>query len=149
MKMKTLFIYFVLVNLLLISNVSSKKKKEKPFELTEEAMKKLDEDLDDYEEDHSMDDMMQKNVAEYVKEQKWTPEQEIDKETFRKMFIYVLQKGALKNGSTELLKKLCDAIVSKHGEKIVVKNLKKYYNMTELGLTYSSLFYRSVTNTDL
>ena len=147
--MKTLFIYFVLVNLLLISNVSSKKKKEKPFELTEEAMKKLDEDLDDYEEDHSMDDMMQKNVAEYVKEQKWTPEQEIDKETFRKMFIYVLQKGALKNGSTEILKKLCDSVVAKHGEKIIVKNLHSYYNMTELGLTYSSLFYQSVTNSDL
>ena len=149
MEMKQLFIFLMLFNLLLISNVSSKKSRQKTFNLTEEDMKKLDEDLDNYEEDHSMDDMMQKNVAEYVKEQKWTPEQEIDKETFRKMFIYVLQKGALKNGSTELLKKLCDAIISKHGEKIVVKNLKKYYNMTELGLTYSSLFYRSVTNTDL
>ena len=149
MEMKKLFIFFMLLNLLLISNVLTRKRRQKTFNLTEEDMKKLDEDLDNYEEDHSMDDMMKKNVDEYIKEKKWTPEQEIDKETFRKMFIYVLQKGALKNGSTEILKKLCDAIVSKHGEKIIVKNLKNYYNMTELGLTYSSLFYQSVTNTDL
>ena len=147
--MKIQIFYFVLLNLLLISYVSAKKKKDKTFELTEENIKKLDEDLDSYEEDHSMADMMKKNVEEYIKEQKWTPEQVIDKETFKKMFIYILQKGALKNGSTAILKKLSDTIVKNHGEKIIVKNLQNYYNMTELGLAYSTLFYKSVTNTDL
>ena len=34
------------------------------------------------------------------------------------MFVYIIQRGALRQGSSSLLKKLADKIVEKHGEKI-------------------------------
>ena len=101
---------------------------------------KLEEDdLNSYEEDHSMSDRMKESINEYVQEQKWNPEQQLDKETFKKMFVYLIQKGALKQGSSSILKKLADKILEKHGESIVVKNLGKYFDIEELTLTYTKL----------
>ena len=107
-----------------------------------------DDDLNSYEEDHSMDDRMKELLDEYVKEQKWQPEHQLDKDTFKKMFVYLIQRGALRQGSSSLLKKLADKIVEKHGEPILVKNLLKYFNIMELTLTYTSLLNPS-KNTDL
>ena len=101
--------------------------------------KLAEDDLDTYEEDHTMEDKMKELINEYVQEQKWKPEQIIDKETFRKMFVYIIQRGALRQGSSSLLKKLADKIVEKHGEKILVKNLVQYYDIKELTLTYTQL----------
>ena len=101
--------------------------------------KLAEDDLDTYEEDHTMEDKMKELINEYVQEQKWKPEQTIDKETFRKMFVYIIQRGALRQGSSSLLKKLADKIVEKHGEKILVKNLVQYYDIKELTLTYTQL----------
>ena len=98
-----------------------------------------DDDLNSYEEDHSMSDRMKESINEYVQEQKWNPEQQLDKETFKKMFVYLIQKGALKQGSSSILKKLADKILEKHGEPIVVKNLGKYFDIEELTLTYTKL----------
>ena len=84
-----------------------------------------DDDLNTYEEDHSMADRMKEMINEYIQEQKWNPEQQLDKEVFKKMFVYLIQKGALKQGSSSLLKKLADKIIEKHGEPIIVKNLDK------------------------
>ena len=55
------------------------------------------------------------------------------------MFVYIIQRGALRQGSSSLLKKLADKIVEKHGEKILVKNLVQYYDIKELTLTYTQL----------
>ena len=107
-----------------------------------------DDDLNSYEEDHSMDDRMKELLDEYVKEQKWQSEHQLDKDTFKKMFVYLIQRGALRQGSSSLLKKLADKIVEKHGEPILVKNLLKYFNIMELTLTYTSLLNPS-KNTDL
>ena len=101
---------------------------------------KLEEDdLNSYEEDHSMDDKLKEIIKEYVQEQNWKQDQQLDKETFKKMFVYLIQKGALKQGSSALLKKLADKILEKHGEPIIVKNLDKYFNIQELTLTYTRL----------
>ena len=98
-----------------------------------------DDDLNSYEEDHSMDDKLKEIIKEYVQEQNWKQDQQLDKETFKKMFVYLIQKGALKQGSSALLKKLADKILEKHGEPIIVKNLDKYFNIQELTLTYTRL----------
>ena len=98
-----------------------------------------DDDLNSYEEDHSMDDRMKEQIKEYIQEQNWKPEQELDKETFKKMFVYLIQKGALKQGSTSLLKKLADKILENHAGAILVKNLNQYFNVQELTLTYTRL----------
>ena len=98
-----------------------------------------DEDLNSYEEDHSMSDRMKEIIKEYIQEQKWNQEQQIDKETFKKMFVYLIQKGALKQGSSALLKKLADKIIEKHGEPIIVKNLVQYFDIQELTLAYTRL----------
>ena len=98
-----------------------------------------DDDLNSYEEDHSMDDRMKEQIKEYIQEQNWKPEQELDKETFKKMFVYLIQKGALKQGSTSLLKKLADKILENHAGAILVKNLNEYFNVQELTLTYTRL----------
>ena len=98
-----------------------------------------DEDLNSYEEDHSMSDRMKEIINEYIQEQKWNQEQQIDKETFKKMFVYLIQKGALKQGSSALLKKLADKIIEKHGEPIIVKNLVQYFDIQELTLAYTRL----------
>ena len=101
---------------------------------------KLEEDdLNSYEEDHSMDDKLKEIIKEYVQGQNWKQDQQLDKETFKKMFVYLIQKGALKQGSSALLKKLADKILEKHGEPIIVKNLDKYFNIQELTLTYTRL----------
>ena len=98
-----------------------------------------DDDLNSYEEDHSMADRMKEIINEYVQEQKWNSEQQLDKDTFKKMFVYLIQKGALKQGSSGMLKMLADKIIEKHGEPIVVKNLDKYFDIEELTLTYTRL----------
>ena len=98
-----------------------------------------DDDLNTYEEDHSMADRMKEMINEYIQEQKWNPEQQLDKEVFKKMFVYLIQKGALKQGSSSLLKKLADKIIEKHGEPIIVKNLDKYFDIQELTLAYTRL----------
>ena len=112
----------------------------------EEKLK--EEDLDSYEEDHSMDDKLVTLVNEYVQEQKWKPEQQLDKETFKKMFVYIIQRGALRQGNSGILKKLADKIIEKQGETIIVKDLVKYFNIKDLTLTYTQLLHPQ-KNTDL
>ena len=104
----------------------------------EERLK--EEDLEGYEEDHSMENQMKELLKEYIQDQEWKPNEQIDKETFKKMFVNLIQRGALRQGNGELLKKLADKILEKHGEPIVVKNLEKYFDIQELTLTYSRMF---------
>ena len=82
---------------------------------------------------------MKDMINEYIQEQKWNQEQQIDQEVFKKMFVYLIQKGALKQGSSSLLKKLAEKIIEKHGEPIIVKNLCKYFDIQELTLAYTKL----------
>ena len=83
---------------------------------------------------------MKELLKEYIQDQEWKPNEQIDKETFKKMFVNLIQRGALRQGNGELLKKLADKILEKHGEPIVVKNLEKYFDIQELTLTYSRMF---------
>ena len=72
----------------------------------EERLK--EEDLDSYEEDHSMDEHIKELIKEYIQDQEWIPEQQIDKETFKKMFVSLIQRGALRGGNSQVIKKLAD-----------------------------------------
>ena len=103
----------------------------------EERLK--EEDLDSYEPDHSMEDQMKELIKEYAQDNEWTPEQQIDAKNFKKMFVNLIQRGALRQSNTDILKALADKILEKHGEPILVKNLEKYFNIEELTLTYSKL----------
>ena len=103
----------------------------------EERLK--EEDLDSYEPDHSMEDQMKELIKEYIQDNEWTPEQQIDAKNFKKMFVNLIQRGALRQSNTDILKALADKILEKHGEPILVKNLEKYFNIEELTLTYSKL----------
>ena len=104
----------------------------------EERLK--EEDLDSYEEDHTMDNQMKDLIKEYIQDQEWIPEQQIDKETFKKMFVSLIQRGALRGGNSQVIKKLADKILEKHEGPIFVKNLEQYFNIEELTLTYSRMF---------
>ena len=117
------------------STLGSKLSSGKTFE---ERLK--EEDLEGYEEDHSMEEQIKELIKEYIQDQDWTPEQQINKETFKKMFVSLIQRGALRGGNSEVLKKLADKILEKHGEPIIVKNLEQYFNIEELTLTYSKMF---------
>ena len=108
-----------------------------------------DDDLNNYEEDHSMDDLIQKLVKEYVEDRKWKPEQQIDKEAFVKMFVYLIQRGALRQGSSAVLKKLADKILQNHGEPIIVKNLNNYFNIKEITLGYTQILNPTDSDSDL
>ena len=108
-----------------------------------------DDDLNNYEEDHSMDDLIQKLVKEYVEDKKWKPEQQIDKDTFVKMFVYLIQRGALRQGSSGILKQLADKILKKHGEPIIVKNLNNYFNIMEITLGYTQILNPTDSDSDL
>ena len=131
--MKSPLFIFILLNIVLNLYCQDVK-------LGKSIEEKLEEDdLNSYEEDHSMDDKLKEIIKEYVQEQNWKQDQQLDKETFKKMFVYLIQKGALKQGSSALLKKLADKILEKHGEPIIVKNLDKYFNIQELTLTYTRL----------
>ena len=103
----------------------------------EERLK--EEDLDSYEPDHSMENQMKDLIKEYIQDNDWTQEQQIDKATFKKMFVNLIQRGALRQGNSEILKRLADKMLEKHGEPIIVKNLENYFNIEELTLTYSRL----------
>ena len=140
--MKQFILFFLLFNLIVKLSCQDVKL----GKTIEEKLK--EEDLDSYEEDHSMDEKLAGLVNEYVQEQKWSPEQQLDKETFKKMFVYVIQRGALRQGNSGILKKLGDKIIEKHGEPIIVKNLVKYFNIMDLTLTYSQLLHPQ-KNTDL
>ena len=128
--------YFFIFSLLVVTIISSDIKlgSGKTFE---ERLK--EEDLDSYEEDHTMDNQMKDLIKEYVQDQEWKPNEKIDKETFQKMFVSLIQRGALRQGNGAILKKLADKILEKHGEPVIVKNLEKYFDIQELTLTYSRL----------
>ena len=128
--------YFFIFSLLVVTIISSDIKlgSGKTFE---ERLK--EEDLDGYEEDHTMDNQMKDLIKEYVQDQEWKPDEKIDKETFQKMFVSLIQRGALRQGNGVILKKLADKILEKHGEPVIVKNLEKYFDIQELTLTYSRL----------
>ena len=134
--MRKIKYYFFIFSLLIITIISSDIKlgSGKTFE---ERLK--EEDLDGYEEDHTMDNQMKDLIKEYVQDQEWKPDEKIDKETFQKMFLSLIQRGALRQGNGAILKKLADKILEKHGEPIIVKNLEKYFDIQELTLTYSRL----------
>ena len=134
--MRKIKYYFFIFSLLIITIISSDIKlgSGKTFE---ERLK--EEDLDGYEEDHTMDNQMKDLIKEYVQDQEWKPDEKIDKETFQKMFVSLIQRGALRQGNGAILKKLADKILEKHGEPIFVKNLEKYFDIQELTLTYSRL----------
>ena len=140
--MKQLIVLFLLFNLIIKLSCQDVKL----GKTLEEKLK--EEDLDSYEEDHTMDDKLAGLVNEYIQEQKWNPEQQLDKETFKKMFVYIIQRGALRQGNSGILKKLADKIIEKQGETIIVKNLVKYFNIKDLTLTYSQLLHPQ-KNTDL
>ena len=89
---------------------------------------------------------MKELIQEYVQDQEWTPDKQLEKEVFKKMFVNLIQRGALRTGNSEILKRLADKILEKHGEPIIVKNLEKYFNIEELTLTYSKLL---TPNSDL
>ena len=129
-------IKYYLFSLLVVTIISSDIKlgSGKTFE---ERLK--EEDLDGYEEDHTMDNQMKDLIKEYVQDQEWKPDEKIDKETFQKMFVSLIQRGALRQGNGAILKKLADKILEKHGEPVIVKNLEKYFDIQELTLTYSRL----------
>ena len=128
--------FFILIGLIIILKISCQDVK-----LGKKIEEKLqeDDDLNSYEEDHSMDETMRQNLNEYIQEQNWKPEQELDIETFKKTFVYLIQKGALKQGSSALLKKLADKVLEKHPGAILVKNLGQYFDVRDLTLTYTSL----------
>ena len=134
--MRKIKYYFFIFSLLVVTIISSDIKlgSGKTFE---ERLK--EEDLDGYEEDHTMDNQMKDLIKEYVQDQEWKPDEKIDKETFQKMFVSLIQRGALRQGNGAILKKLADKILEKHGEPIIVKNLEKYFDIQELTLTYSRL----------
>ena len=134
--MRKIKYYFFIFSLLVVTIISSDIKlgSGKTFE---ERLK--EEDLDGYEEDHTMDNQMKDLIKEYVQDQEWKPDEKIDKETFQKMFVSLIQRGALRQGNGAILKKLADKILEKHGEPVIVKNLEKYFDIQELTLTYSRL----------
>ena len=140
---KSTFLLVLFLNLFIyISSTDIKLGSGKSFE---ERLK--EEDLDKYEADHSMEDKMKELLSEYIEDQNWEQEKIIDKDTFMKMFINLIQRGALRQGNTGILKKLADKVIEKHGEPIIVKNLEKYFNIEELTLTYTKLL--SPMNADL
>ncbi len=145
--MKKIIFIFILLNIILKLSCQNVKLGQTLGKTIEEKLEE-DDDLNNYEEDHSMQDYMKQTIKEYIQEQNWNPEQQIDKDTFKKMFVYLIQKGALKQGSSALLKKLADKILEKHGEPILVKNLENYFNIQELTLTYTKLMHPGKT-TDL
>ncbi len=140
---KSTFLLLLFLNLFIyISSTDIKLGSGKSFE---ERLK--EEDLDKYEADHSMEDKRKELLSEYIEDQNWEQEKIIDKDTFMKMFINLIQRGALRQGNTGILKKLADKVIEKHGEPIIVKNLEKYFNIEELTLTYTKLL--SPINADL
>ncbi len=141
--MRKTFLFFLLL-FKIILNISCSDVKLGSGKTFEERLK--EEDLEGYEEDHSMENQMKELIKEYIQDQEWTPDEQIDKETFKKMFVNLIQRGALRQGNSEILKKLADKILEKHGEPIIVKNLEKYFNIEELTLTYSKLL---TPNSDL
>ena len=93
-----------------------------------------------------MENQMKELIKEYIEEQDLKPDDQIDKETFKKIFVNLIQRGSLSQGNGEILKILADKILKKHGEPIYVKNLEKYFDIQELTLAYSAMFSH---NTDL
>ena len=140
MRKFVLFFFFLLIILLNIS-CGQLLGSGKSFE---EKLK--EQDLDSYEPDHSMEEQMKELIKEFVQDNDWKPDQQIDAQTFKKMFVNLIQRGALRHGNSEILRKLSDKILEKHGEPIIVKNLEQYFNIEELTLTYSKLL---TPNSDL
>ena len=140
MRKFVLFFFFLLIILLDIS-CGQLLGSGKSFE---EKLK--EQDLDSYEPDHSMEEQMKELIKEFVQDNDWKPDQQIDAQAFKKMFVNLIQRGALRHGNSEILRKLSDKILEKHGEPIIVKNLEQYFNIEELTLTYSKLL---TPNSDL
>ena len=140
MRKFVLFFFFLLIILLDIS-CGQLLGSGKSFE---EKLK--EQDLDSYEPDHSMEEQMKELIKEFVQDNDWKPDQQIDAQTFKKMFVNLIQRGALRHGNSQILRKLSDKILEKHGEPIIVKNLEQYFNIEELTLTYSKLL---TPNSDL
>ena len=104
---------------------------------------------DDYDGNKIKNKEKMKNLVNiYIKDQNWNEEQQIDKETFIKMFIDVIQKSSLKQRTTRLLNRFAENTIDKYGEPILVKNLQNYFNLDALERIYLQLFNPHI-NTDL
>ena len=134
MRKTFLFIFLLFIIIFKISCSEVKLGSGKSFE---ERLK--EEDLESYEADHSMENKMKELIQEYVQDQEWTPDKQLEKDVFKKMFVNLIQRGALRTGNSEILKRLADKILEKHGEPVLVKNLEKYFDIEELTLTYTRL----------
>ena len=103
----------------------------------------------DYEmTEEKKQEKVQNLVNQYIQEQKWILEKEIDKEEFIKMFNYIIQRSALKQGNPETLKKFADKAVEHFGDYIKVKNLDQCFELPKLRKIYLQL-YNIKPNTDL
>ena len=103
----------------------------------------------DYEmTEEKKQEKVQNLVNQYIQEQKWILEKEIDKEEFIKMFNYIIQRSALKQGNPETLKKFADKAVEHFGDSIKVKNLVQCFELPKLRKIYLQL-YNIKPNTDL
>ena len=111
---------------------------------------KLEIDTSDDREGNKIKDRekMLNLVNIYIKEKKWDEEEQIDKETFSKMFIHIIQKSPLKQRNTNILNRFAEKTINKYGEPIIVKNLHNYFNLDVLEKIYLQLFNPKI-NTDL
>lgn len=138
--MKKILLYLFL--LLIITTFQEKTQETKTSKI------ELDSSNDYEMTEEEKQEKIQNLANAYIQEQKWIQEKEIDKEEFKKMFNYIIQRSALKQENPEILKKFADKAVKNFGETIIVKNLKHCFELRKLRKIYLQIFNAKIS-TDL
>ena len=147
--MKTFIVFFFILLILKISQENKDKEvneQEIKFDVSNEEIIFEGNDYEDYL--RKRDEKMKSLVNEYILQQNWEQEQQIDREAFVKMFNIIIQKSPLKQSDTNILNKYALKTIQNYGEPIFVKNLHQYYDLKGLNNIYIQLFSPDV-NSDL
>ena len=134
--MKKIILYLFL--LLIIKTFQQQIPEKRSFKV------EIDTSYDSDMTEEKKEEKIQNLVNKYIQEQKWILEKEIDKEEFIKMFKDIIQRSALKQKDTGILKRFAEKAIEHFGEHIIVKNLRQYFEIAKLRKIILELY-----NTDL
>ena len=127
-----LLIFFVTIN---------SKKQFQSFESESEEILKMEETEEGKNQSEEMMNLHKMNelLNLYIEVRHWESDLKLDKDTFCRMFIYVVQKSIFKKHKREDLEILGERIVEKYGKPLLIKNIRELFVVDELKIELAKI----------
>ena len=82
---------------------------------------------------------MKELINIYIESRHWNSNTILDKDTFTRMFIYVVNKSIFKKNNRDDLEILAERIFEKYGKPILIKNIKELFIIDELKTEFNKI----------